>query len=138
MSVFVDTGVFVAFHNTKDVNHSRASELMRKIVTGRLGSAYTSDYVFDEAVTVALVRTRRPEIALTVGRMILGEFTNPFLVVLRVNGEAFKEAWKLFSQYAEKGLSFTDCTSVVLMRMRDVESLVSFDTDFDGIVPRIS
>jgi uncharacterized protein len=138
MSIFVDTGLFVAFHNTKDVNHSRALEIMKNIVTGKLGSAYTSDYVFDEAVTAALVRTRRPEIALTVGRMIQGEFTTPFLVVLRVNAAAFKEAWKLFSRYAEKGLSFTDCTSVALMSMRDVESMVSFDTDFDGIVPTIS
>ncbi len=138
MSIFVDTGLFVAFHNTKDVNHSRALEIMKNIVTGKLGSAYTSDYVFDEAVTTALVRTRRPETALTVGRMIQGEFTTPFLVVLRVNATAFKEAWKLFSRYAEKGLSFTDCTSVALMSMKDIESIVSFDTDFDGIVPRIS
>jgi len=138
MSIFVDTGLFVAFHNTKDVNHSRALEIMKNIVTGKLGSVYTSDYVFDEAVTTALVRTRRPETALTVGRMIQGEFTTPFLVVLRVNATAFKEAWKLFSRYAEKGLSFTDCTSVALMSMKDIESIVSFDTDFDGIVPRIS
>jgi len=138
MSIFVDTGLFVAFHNTKDVNHSRALEIMKNIVTGKLGSAFTSDYVFDEAVTTALVRTRRPETALTVGRLIQGEFTTPFLVVLRVNATVFKEAWKLFSRYAEKGLSFTDCTSVALMSMKDIESIVSFDTDFDGIVPRIS
>ena len=138
MSIFVDTGLFVAFHNTKDVNHSRALEIMKNIVTGKLGSAYTSDYIFDEAVTTALVRTRRPETALTVGRMIQGEFTTPFLVVLRVNATAFKEAWNLFSRYAEKGLSFTDCTSVALMSMKDIESIASFDTDFDGIVPRIS
>lgn len=138
MSVFVDSGVFVAFHNTRDANHGRATELVREIVAGRLGSAYTSDYVFDEAVTVALVRTRKPEIAVTVGRMILGELTTPSLVVLRVDDEAFKEAWKLFPQYARRGLSFTDCTSVALMRMRGIESLVSFDTGFDGIAPRIS
>jgi len=138
MSVFVDSGVFVAFHNTKDANHTRALELMKEIVAGRLGSAYTSDYVFDEAVTVALVRTRRPEIALTVGRMVLGELIKPFLVVLRVDGEAFKEAWRLFPNYAGRGLSFTDCTSVALMRLRGIESLLSFDMGFDGIVSRIS
>lgn len=138
MSVFIDTGVFVAFHNTRDVNHSRALELMNNIVTGKLGYAYTSDYVFDEAVTVALLRTRRPETALTVGKLILGELTTPFLMILRVNDEAFKETWKIFQQHAEKGLSFTDCTSIVLMKMRGVENLASFDTHFDGIVPRIS
>ena len=138
MSVFLDTGVFVAFHNTRDTNHTRALELMRAVVDGELGTAYTSDYVFDEAVTVALVRTRRPENALTVGRMILGELTAPFLAILRVGDETFKEAWRLFPQYAGRKLSFTDCTSITLMRTRGVESIVSFDADFDGIVPRIS
>jgi predicted nucleic acid-binding protein len=37
----------VAFHNVRDVNNGRASELMREIVAGGFGPAYTSDYVFD-------------------------------------------------------------------------------------------
>lgn len=138
MSVFIDSGVFAAFHNTGDTNNNRALELMREIAAGGLGSAYTSDYVFDEAVTMALVRTRRPPIALSVGRMILGELTKPFLVVLRVNNEAFREAWTLFPRHASRGLSFTDCTSIALMRIMGIESIVSFDTSFDGIVTRIS
>jgi predicted nucleic acid-binding protein len=138
MNVFIDSGVFVAFHNTRDSNSSRALELMREIVSGRFGSVYTSDYVFDEAVTVALIRTRRPEIALSIGRTILGELTKPFLVVIRVDGEVFKDAWKLFPRYAGKGLSFTDCTTIALMRMMNIENIVSFDADFDGITPRIS
>ena len=138
MSIFIDTGVFVAFHNTKDVNHLKALEIIKNIATGKLGPAYTSDYIFDEAVTTALVRTRKPKVALTVGKMIQGELTIPFLVVLRVNATAFKEAWKLFSRYADKGLSFTDCTSVALMNQNKIENIASFDTDFDGIKPRIS
>lgn len=138
MGVFLDTGLFVAFHNTRDENHNRALELMRRIVDGELGTAYTSDYIFDEAVTVALVRARRPEMAIAVGRMILGELTAPFLAILRVDDDIFKEAWKLFKRYAQRGLSFTDCTSIAFIRLRNLESIVSFDTDFDGIVPRIS
>ena len=138
MSVFVDTGVFVAFHNTRDANHDRALKLLRLIAEGELGAAYTSDYVFDEAVTVALVRTGRLENAQAVGRMILGELTAPFLVLLRTNHEAFKETWRLFQQYAGRGLSFTDCSSIALMRAAGIETMASFDTDFDGIVSRVS
>ena len=138
MSVFLDTGVFLAFHNTRDAHHARALELVRTLVEGGLGTAYTSDYVFDEAVTVALVRTGRPENALAVGRMILGETTAPFTAILRVGEDGFKKAWTLFPQYADRGLSFTDCTSIALLRERGIESIVSFDEDFDGIVPRIS
>ncbi|MGQ9468704.1 MAG: type II toxin-antitoxin system VapC family toxin [Nitrososphaerales archaeon] len=98
----------------------------------------TSDYVFNEAVTVALIRTRRIDIALSVGKMILGELIEPFVIILRVNGEAFREAWDIFSQYAERGLSFTDCTSISLMKMKGIEKMTSFDADFNGLVPRIS
>ena len=138
MSVFIDSGIFIAFHNTRDRNHNRALELIKEIAAGSLGSAYTSDYVFDEAVTVALVRTRRFELALSVGRMILGELTKPFLTVLRINDEAFREAWKLFPRYAGRGLSFTDCTSIALVKMRSVESIIRFDADFDRVLLRIS
>ncbi len=138
MGVFLDTGVFIAFHNTRDTNHNRALELIRDIVNGELGTAYTSDYIFDEAITVALVRTRKPENAIAVGKMILGELTTPFLAILRVGDEEFKEAWRIFPRYTGRRLSFTDCTSIALMRARGIENIVSFDTDFDGIVPRIS
>ena len=30
MNVFIDSGVFVAFHNTQDSNNSRALDLMRE------------------------------------------------------------------------------------------------------------
>lgn len=138
MTVFLDTGIFVAFHNTRDANHTRAMQIIKTLIEGGLGTAYTSDYIFDEAVTVALVRTGRSENALAVGRMILGEVTAPFTAILRVREDDFKKAWTLFSQHADRGLSFTDCTSIALMRTRGIESIVSFDADFDGIVPRIS
>ena len=138
MSIFIDTGIFTAFHNTQDANHSKAVTLIRRIAEGELGTAYTSDYIFDETVTLTLTRTRRPDLALNIGRMILGRSTAPFLTILRVNEEAFTEAWKLFSRYAEKRLSFTDCTSIALMRMKDMETILSFDSGFDGIIPRTS
>jgi len=138
MNVFIDTGLLVTFHNTRDANHERATELMRQIVEGELGTAYTSDYIFDEAVTVALIRTHNPRNAKAVGSMMLGESNPPFLAILRVSEDDFKEAWSLFSKHAERRLSFTDCTSIALMRKRGIETIVSFDRDFDGIVLRIS
>lgn len=137
MNVFVDTGIFVAFHNTKDVNHSKALKIIKKIATGKLGTAYTSDYIFDEAVTTALVRTKNPQTALTVGKLIQGQLTAPFVAILKVNTPEFEEAWNLFIKYAKKGLSFTDCTSIALMNKNNIKNIASFDTDFDGIKPRI-
>ena len=68
MSVFIDTGIFVAFHNTRDKNHGRALKLIRRAVSGEFGILYTSDYVFDESVTTALIRTKNPSIAQVWGK----------------------------------------------------------------------
>ena len=69
--MFIDTNIFVAARNKRDFNHRRAILLLRKALGGDYGSLYTSDYVFDEAVTVALIRTRRLEVAVDIGEFIL-------------------------------------------------------------------
>jgi len=139
VKTFIDTGIFVAFHNMRDARHGRARELIERAVGGEFGVLYTSDYVFDESVTTALARTGNPRIAIDVGRMILGELEGvpPFLVVVEVDRTAFKEAWRMFAAYAERGLSFTDCTSIALIKLKGIDSIMSFDSGFDGLVPRI-
>ncbi|MEM2959016.1 MAG: type II toxin-antitoxin system VapC family toxin [Candidatus Jordarchaeaceae archaeon] len=138
MSTFIDSGIFVAFHNLRDENHDRALNLIRKAASGEFGIVYTSDYVFDESVTTALIRTNNPSIAQSLGEMILGGPKTPtFIIMLKVDSEIFKKSWELFVKYAEKGLSFTDCTSIMLIKSRGIDSIISFDSDFDGLVPRI-
>lgn len=139
MSVFIDTGVFVAFHNTKDQNHSRAVELLEQAAGGEYGSAFTSDYVFDEAVTLALMRAKKPIITTAVGELILGKppRMSPFVALLRVTEDIFTKSWRLFKRYMSKRLSFTDCTTVALMREAGVRDLLSFDRNFNGIVRRL-
>ena len=140
MSIFIDTGVFVAFHNTRDRNHSRAVELLKQVASGEYGSVYTSDYVFNEAVTLALMRTKKPIIATAVGELILGNppRISPFINLLRVTEDVFAKSWELFKRYMSKGLSFTDCTTVTLMKQTGIKNLLSFDRSFNGIVRRLS
>jgi len=134
----VDTGVLVAFHNTRDLNHEAATRLVESIAGGEMGSAYTTDYVFDEAVTVALARTGRSDLAVSLGRFILGQDTPPFMELVNIDNDAFKRAWALFPMHSERGLSFTDCASLAVMEALRIETLASFDSDFDGIATRAS
>ena len=64
MAVFVDTGIFVAMHNADDEFHLRSKELVERALKGDFGWIFTSDYVVDEAITTALVRTKRHDLAL--------------------------------------------------------------------------
>jgi len=139
VSLFLDTGILVAFLNPLDARHRTARALLDKAMRGEWGRVVTSDFVFDESVTLALARTRRPEAAVRMGDLILG--TGPggrFVDLAYVSPRAFLRAWALFTRLATRGLSFTDCTSLELMRSLDIDAIASFDSDFDGLVPRRS
>jgi len=141
VSAFVDTGVLVAFSNIKDKNHAKAVELLQRAEQGEYGSVFSSDYVFDETVTLALMRTKNPTIALGAGELLLGNPAKdiPGLVeLLHVDDETFSNSWELFKRYASRMLSFTDCTTVAMMKRSKIDALLSFDSSFDGIVNRVS
>ena len=45
--------------------------------------------------------------------------------------------WITFARYADKKLSFTDCSIIELMKNKGIDHLASFDCGFDGIVSSI-
>ena len=137
MRLLIDTGFFVAYLNKRDVNHSRAIDLMKQLLSGE-NIGFTSDYIFDEAVTVALARTGRADVAKSVGQLILGDGYDTLFSLYFTGEQVFNEAWKLFGIYSKRGLSFTDTVSLALIEMHGLDAILSFDSDFDGIVPRIS
>lgn len=103
---------------------------------GKYGKAYTSDYVFDEAATFSLMKTKDIRKAMDVGRLILGDEELPrFVETLFVDRNVFNRAWEVFLRYGR--LSFTDCTSVVLMGEYEIGHIASFDSGFDGVVSRL-
>jgi len=113
---------------------------MDDVRRGRLGTAYTSDYVFDEAVTAALIRTRRVDLAIKLGKLILGskEDSIPSLArLIRVDERIFTKAWMVFKVGRYEGLSFTDHTILAHLKDLNIDALMSFDSDFDGLTARI-
>lgn len=127
-------------HTSTDRDHERAIRLMDEVRKGKYGLPYTSDYIFDETVTIALVRTGRHEKAVDAGKLILGapEDKKPtFVKMVRVDEDHFNYAWSLFQQYTKRRLSFTDFTSVSLIKRMGIDYIASFDEEFDGIVNRI-
>jgi predicted nucleic acid-binding protein len=67
------------------------------------------------------------DLAQKVGEALL---SSPFTIMLRVDDEAFDEAWGRFK--SERGLSFTDCSSFVLMERYGVGNAFTFDGHFKG------
>ncbi len=134
MTIFIDTGIFVALRNADDEKHNRAKELMRKALKAEFGRIYASDYVIDEAITTALVRTKRHSIAIDVGKYIM---ESPRITKLWTTKEIFQLAWQKFQTQKDKPLSFTDCITLAHMEKNGIKQILSFDSSFDGQVQRI-
>jgi len=134
MAVFIDTGIFVALRNADDELHTRSKELMKQALKGEFGRIHTSDYVIDEAITTALVRTRRHDLAVDVGRYII---ESPRITKLWTTEDTFDMAWKKFKIFKDKPLSFSDCVSLALMEKNRIKQIISFDSGFNGLVQRI-
>jgi predicted nucleic acid-binding protein len=137
MSVFVDTGVFYAHHDTDASRHEVAVRALNRVVgSAEYGRVVTSDYVYDEAVTLTYRRTGRVADAIELGRRIRGEGYPEAIALLHSSPSLFDDAVDAFERYADHHLSFTDAMTVAAMAHHDVDSVLSFDDDFDGIVDR--
>jgi len=134
MAVFIDTGIFVALHNADDELHLRSKELMKHALKSDFGRIFTSDYVVDEAITTALVRTKKHDLAIDLGAYII---TSPRITKIWIDEESFGKAWKKFITLKDKPLSFTDCSSIALIELKGIKQIMSFDSGFDGLVSRI-
>ena len=137
MSVFVDTGLFYALQNTRAEHHDAAEAAFATVTSGRFERPYTSEYVYDEAVT--LVRSHRGfREAKAVGDRIRGvsEYP-PVFDVLHVGEDDFRSALDVFETYSDHPLSFTDATTIALIEAHRIDHLLSFDANFDGIVDRL-
>lgn len=135
MTILLDTGVFVALRNADDKLHYRSKALMRSALRSEFGNLYTTDYIIDEAITSALVRTKRRDLAVDIGKYIMD---SPRIIKLWTDREVFELAWQKFGSLKDSLLSFTDCITLAHMEKHGIELLLSFDSGFDGLVQRIA
>ena len=137
MSILVDTGVLYADHDTDASRHDAAQVALEAVYDGEFGQPYVSDYIFDEAVTLTRSRGTTFQPAKQLSDRIRGAESYPQVYeLLWVSTAVFSDAIDVFEQYGDQQLSFTDATTVALADRHDVDSILSFDDDFDGVYQR--
>ena len=134
LGIFIDTGGFVATRNEDDENYDTAKKMMKSILLNDYGAIYTSDYVFDEAVTIAYIRTQDKKFPIDLGNYILKSKKIRFIFTTT---EDFNAGWDFFLKYKDKKLSFTDCTILSIMNRLNIEYIFSYDSHFDGLKKRL-
>jgi uncharacterized protein len=131
-AVFVDTWAFRALADAADPAHAAARALEERVRAA--GAArVTTDYVLDEAMTGIRARS---------GFRIAARFLDEvealaearLLRVERITEARFRKAGGLFRRLNGKlRLSFTDCTSFVVMREERIAWAFTADAHFDHV-----
>jgi hypothetical protein len=139
MSVFVDTGVFYAHHDTHASRHETAVAALTHVLReAEYGRVMTSEYVYDEVVTLAQKRTGSVADGIAIGRRIRGEEYPDAIELLYSSPTLFETAVEAYETYANHDLSFTDAMTVVMSEYHGIDAVLSFDDDFDGVVDRLA
>src|SRR6185295_20079755 len=120
--IFVDTGAWYASLVPTDLDHARAVQWLATNHSQLL----TTDYVIDETLTLLRVRgeTKR---ALVIGARF---FQDGVTQIHKITTADLTLAWKTFEQFDDKGWSFTDCTSKVVMEQLGIKVAFAFDHHF--------
>lgn len=123
MAVFVDTGAWFAYFVRRDSDHEAAVKWTQE----NRQPLVITDYVLDELLTLLKLRESR-RVAVAAGEALLQQNVTR---VERITEADFRSAWEVFRQYRDKGWSFTDCTSKVVMERLRIAQAFAFDTDFE-------
>jgi predicted nucleic acid-binding protein len=125
--IFVDTSAFVALYHKNDQFHQAASAYLKSIDQSvRLN---TSNYIVDETITRIRMQDGH-KAAVDFGKHL---FASSLFAVQYISKDVEREAFVLFEKYRDKALSFTDCTSFVLMKRLGVTTAFTFDDDFAAV-----
>lgn len=127
-AVFVDTGGWMACADRADPAHwACAAARDSTLEAGRI--LITTDFVVDETLT--LIRFRLGLAAADAWWQQIDGSAR--LRWERIESDRFERARNLFFQYQDKDLSFTDCTSVAVMRELKLKTVIATDGHFQQV-----
>ena len=124
--LFVDTAGWMACADAADPGHSGACAA-RDACLESGGVLVTTDYVVDETLTLLKMRLG-VEVAEAWWRQVDGSRRVRWETVDPARAEKAR-AW--FFRYRDKGFSFTDCTSFVVMRELRLKEALTTDRHFE-------
>ncbi|MHA1974243.1 MAG: type II toxin-antitoxin system VapC family toxin [Candidatus Hodarchaeales archaeon] len=124
--IFVDTGAFYASKVKNDINHASANKIERKILQGEFGRIITTNYIFDELITLLRGRIHYKEL-IKIGDAIKN---SPNIQIICILEAIEDKAWDFYKKNQDKDYSFTDCTSFVVMNSLNIKMAFTYDMHF--------
>lgn len=121
--IFADSSYFIALADEKDQWHQKAKKLAQEEAHSRIT---VTDLVLSECVTAVGARGGGK------AGMTLYEYITDNCEVVFTTEDILHDAMEVFLRY-DGTLSVADAVSVAVMRLRNIKTILSFDSDFDKV-----
>jgi len=120
--VFVDTSAWYAAVIPSDPNHDRAKAWLAE----NRSELLVTDFIVDELLTLLRSRNENRR-AIELGRNV---FERGITRIEWVTQSDVHSAWRVFRDFLDKGWSFTDCVSNVVLARLEITQAFAFDEHF--------
>jgi len=117
--IFVDTSAWFSLFDKRDASHKQANEFYE---TNNI-PLITSNFILAETLTLVRSRLGNPS-SINTGNKF---FHEDIATIIEIDPIAFKDAWRIFQRYDDKGFSFTDCTTFAVMERLKIPAVFTFD-----------
>jgi len=129
MKAFIDTWGLKAFIDKTESKHLAVKKFCENI-WGEKGKLVTTDYIIDETITLISSRLRFEKVKEIITAIDLA-CQGGFIEFVWISPEEFEEAKQLRLKYDDKpSISFTDFTTMVVMKEKRITNIVTEDEDF--------
>lgn len=128
---FVDTSAWIAYFSKNDAHHIAVSNQMQSALAEK-NIMHTSNYVFDETVTRLLYDASWLYVSKFI-TFIEQSVAARIVAKLWVDEQGEAEAIAILEKYHEHKLSFTDATTVALVKRFNVDTILTLDADFSKV-----
>ena len=128
-SIFIDTWGWIVLNNKREPRHEEINDFYRDF-RAQNGTVYTTDYILDETFTL-LFRRLPFSLAKRSLAFLDKAIQQGYLYLKQITPKKFEQAKKLRLRFQDKpNISFTDLTSMVVMKEIGLEEILTDDEHF--------
>ena len=125
---FIDTNIFLRFLTKDDLQKAKVCRnLLNQASEGKI-KLYTTDIVFAELIWVL----QSPKIY-NLSPSEISELVIPLAMIKGLNFPSKKYFPAIIELFVSSGIDFIDIYNAVMMEARDINTIYSYDSDFDRL-----
>lgn len=133
MSILIDTGIFYAFYNKRDIHHLDSICILVHAMEGKWGRIYTTNLIVAETAT--LLRYR---IGLKATMSFLEALNGSNMKIIFMDELLYDKTIKTLVKHPNKRLSFVDAFSIITISELGINYLATYDErSFKGLINNI-